>query len=117
MDNSGSILRFFRENPRGTTGNIGFMINSSSTVYIPGYSTNGTLSTVSGTGQISVSSDIRLKSNITDVPSGALDIVKQLIPREFTWNSDPTSSTTRGFIAQEVEKVLPVAVDGKKYEY
>jgi hypothetical protein len=41
----------------------------------------------------------------------------QLKPREYKWLADPSQSINRGFIAQEVETILPTAVDGKKYEY
>jgi len=49
-------------------------------------------------------SDRRLKKDITTI-TGAVDTVKQLIGRSFTWKEGDTKSF--GIIAQEVETILP----------
>jgi hypothetical protein len=63
-------------------------------------------------------SDIKLKHHIRTIPS-ALDKVKQLRGVEFLWKKNNQPSI--GFIAQEVEEVLPVAVgnanDTKTIDY
>jgi hypothetical protein len=46
----------------------------------------------------------------------ASTMVKNLKPTRFTFNASP-GTVHMGFIAQDVEKVVPEAVDGKKYEY
>ena len=56
----------------------------------------------------STASDIRLKTNIQNV-SSSLDKVKKLRPVEFDWLVD-RDNHEYGFIAQEVEKVIPEIV-------
>jgi hypothetical protein len=46
----------------------------------------------------------------------ATEKLLSLKPARFAFKSDPTV-THIGFIAQDVETVIPEAVDGKKYEY
>ena len=53
-------------------------------------------------------SDAKLKRKIVDIED-AEEIVRGLRPRYFEWEDDPDKSQA-GFIAQEVEKVLPSAV-------
>jgi len=53
-------------------------------------------------------SDVRLKKDIKPIVS-ALDKVKNLNGVSFTWKKDNKKSI--GFIAQEVEQVLPELVD------
>jgi hypothetical protein len=63
-------------------------------------------------GNISSSSDARLKSNVRDL-TGALDMVRQLQPKRFTMNN----KADFGFIAQEALPVVPevVNVDANGY--
>ena len=56
----------------------------------------------------SVGSDIKLKKDIS-VVENAIDKINQLNGVEFTWKKDDTRSA--GVIAQDVEKVLPQAVE------
>lgn len=94
-----------------------FAINSSGTIFLPAYTTNGTVSTTGGNGQLSASSDSRIKDNIeyvTDTQQG-LNQVLQLKPATFCYKT--SSDKYFGFIAQDVETVLPLAVDGKKHQY
>jgi hypothetical protein len=90
-----------------STVNAGFALS--------GYTSSGTLST-SSTGVVSTASDARIKSNIVYISSNATSCIMALKPATFTLNSDPTT-VKLGFIAQDVETVIPQAVDGKKYEY
>ena len=46
--------------------------------------------------------------------SGGINTVKLLQPRNFTWKSDPDSILTHGFIAHELDEVIPEAVFGVK---
>jgi hypothetical protein len=61
-------------------------------------------------------SDRRLKENIMNIPSDiALDKVKSLRPVTFNWRDDIFNESARGqsdvgFIAQEVESIIPYAV-------
>ena len=54
-------------------------------------------------------SDVRLKENIETIHNG-LEKVKQLRGVTFTWKSNPEYGTKYGFIAQELEKVIPELV-------
>ena len=54
-------------------------------------------------------SDQRLKKNVTDL-SGSLDKIKQLRGVNFEWIDERTSGNNIGFIAQEVESVIPEVV-------
>jgi hypothetical protein len=94
----------------------GLSISSSQIIKISSYTTNGAVSTISGTGTLSVSSDRRIKTNIQYMNDDATSKILALKPARFELMSDP-SNTQLGFIAQDVETVIPEAVDGKKYEY
>jgi hypothetical protein len=57
-------------------------------------------------------SDYRLKENIVDITDG-ITKVKQLKPRRFNFKTE-ADQTVDGFIAHEVESVVPSAVVGEK---
>ena len=59
-----------------------------------------------------ISSDERLKKNITDIADGQLAKINALKVRTFEWKNTDTmyAGTQEGFIAQEVESVIPEAV-------
>jgi hypothetical protein len=97
-------------------GNIGIGINApTSKLYVNG---DITANSVAGT------SDLRFKTNIRSI-SSALSKVKSLRGVYFNWNQkafpekDFSDKTELGFIAQEVEKVLPevVSKDKTREEY
>ena len=71
--------------------------------------TSGTIS-----GDFNDTSDIGLKENITDL-TGGLSIIKQLKPRNFDWKEDGKGTGVAGFVAQEVETILPKEVVGDSY--
>jgi hypothetical protein len=64
------------------------------------YATNGTIQT----------SDARLKENVNNLSYGLADILK-LRPVSFTWIAQPQQGTKLGFIAQEVQPILPETVN------
>jgi hypothetical protein len=75
---------------------------------------------VSGAGQIFATStsitaisDITLKENIKPLETGLNEVMK-LQPRRFDWKNGDGKNIA-GFIAQEVEEVLPDLVDESKY--
>jgi hypothetical protein len=74
-----------------------------------------------GSTTFTVSSDIRLKTNVQPL-SGSLDTLLKLRGVTFEWKNpsehDDHRGLQRGFIAQEVEKVIPewVGVDGKGFK-
>ncbi|MFA4890705.1 MAG: tail fiber domain-containing protein, partial [Candidatus Paceibacterota bacterium] len=73
-------------------------------------SANATGCTLADGGTISCSSDINLKKNITDMGYG-LDTLMSLRPVEYNWKSEADGNAkSLGFIAQEIEGVLPKLV-------
>jgi hypothetical protein len=85
------------------------------TVFFPVY-TNGTANFINSTGQINNTSDRRAKTDIVYMTEPATDTLLALKPARFAFKISPTE-THLGFIAQDVETLIPEAVDGKKYEY
>lgn len=73
----------------------------------------GSIENLNGTSvRYNTSSDYRLKENIVSI-DGAFDRIKQLMPRRFNFIND-AEFTIDGFIAHEVQDVVPEAVSGKK---
>ena len=71
----------------------------------------GTISTGSGSTSYNTSSDYRLKDNIVPM-IGALDKISQLKPVTYKWKAD--GSDGQGFIAHELQEVVPQCVYGEK---
>ena len=71
----------------------------------------GGISVTATAASFNTSSDYRLKENCAPL-TGGLATVGQLSPCEFTWKSD--GSIGRGFIAHELQAVVPEAVSGEK---
>ena len=68
--------------------------------------------TISATGGANYLSDVRHKKNVKDLTTG-LDAVEKLRPVTFEWKAPKDKGmegTQTGFIAQEVEKILPSTV-------
>lgn len=86
------------------------------TVTIPGYTSNGALSTISSNGTLSVTSDARLKTPLTPFLSSVMPIINSITPGNYEFLAEPGTKKA-GFIAQDIEQHIPEAVDGKKYEY
>lgn len=69
---------------------------------------------ISGSGtNYNVTSDYRLKSNIAPL-SNAITKLKQIAPKTYTWTNHPNVGTVYGFIAHELQAVIPQAVTGEK---
>lgn len=105
---SGATTIVFGDNITGTTAN---------TVYVPDLIIDGLTSTdllaTDANGKIiaGFTSDIRLKKNIVDLPS-ALDVIKNLrgVAFEYIEESNIGSGIRFGFIAQEVQEIVPELV-------
>ena len=82
--------------------------------FIHNSTTVGTIKYATGATQYNTSSDYRLKENITCL-TGAITRVKQLTPKRFNFKID-SSVTVDGFLAHEVDSIVPEAVDGTKDE-
>ncbi len=78
------------------------------------YNPNGNVGKISVSGSNTsyvTSSDYRLKENIVPM-TGALDVVSALKPVTYTWKVD--GSEGQGFIAHELQEVVPDCVSGEK---
>jgi hypothetical protein len=73
--------------------------------------TRGTIQTTSTNTVYNTTSDYRLKQNITPM-TGALAKVTQLKPSNYKWKVD--GSDGQGFIAHELQSVIPECVTGEK---
>jgi hypothetical protein len=73
--------------------------------------TPGAISTTNNATTYATTSDYRLKENIAPM-TGALATVAQLKPCTYTWKTDGSSG--QGFIAHELQEVVPDAVVGEK---
>ncbi len=62
-------------------------------------------------GNFNDTSDRALKSNIKTIPNG-LGMIEKLNPVTFNWDVKVNNQPSAGFIAQEVEEVLPDLVNG-----
>jgi hypothetical protein len=71
----------------------------------------GLISTTGSSTTYATSSDYRLKHDIQPM-SGALTKVAQLKPVTYKWNADDSQS--QGFIAHELQEVVPECVTGEK---
>jgi hypothetical protein len=100
-----AINGFTIKNSSATFGPYLYFVNSAGNV--AGYVIQNGTTTVSYT----TSSDYRLKENIVPM-TGALDKVIQLKPVTYTWKAD--GSNGQGFIAHELQEVVPDAVTGEK---
>ena len=65
-------------------------------------------------GDFNDTSDEKLKQNIKDVSEG-ISIIKKLRPVIFDWKDTDKGNGLGGFIAQEVQKILPNDVMGEEY--
>jgi hypothetical protein len=98
-----------------TNPNKYFRINGTGSIEIisSDYSTN--IFTLTNAGVLSTpgggTSDARVKNNITYITSSTYDIVSQLQPVSFEFNSNP-GITRHGFIAQDVLEIKPDLVLG-----
>jgi hypothetical protein len=116
----------FRANPTGTGGSMQvalsttgggtpFLLNTTADTNIINFyrsSTNvGTISVTTSSTSYNTSSDYRLKENVAPM-TGALAKVAQLKPVTYTWKS--TGETSQGFIAHELQAVVPDCVTGEK---
>ena len=97
---------------RGINGNVVAISNTSGNLTVSGGATFG--GDVAVTGALSWSSDIRLKDNVTYLSAEhSLGIIRQLKPTSWNWKKDGKASF--GFIAQEVQPIIPEMVTNGEY--
>lgn len=103
----------------GATGRALGLGTSSTTAkilasFINGNGTVGSIQTSGTATSYVTSSDYRLKENVVDVTDG-ITRIKQLDPKRFNFTADATT-TVDGFLAHEVQSVVPEAVHGTHNE-
>ncbi len=76
------------------------------------YTTIGSIALSSSSTAFNTSSDYRLKENVVKI-TGALDRISKLRPSRFNFISD-ADKTVDGFLAHEVEEIVPEAITGEK---
>ena len=74
--------------------------------------TVGSISVTSSATAYNTSSDYRLKENVVEL-TGALDRISQLKPSRFNFIAD-AETTVDGFLAHEVQDIVPEAITGEK---
>jgi hypothetical protein len=127
IDSSGNLLINATASPAGHKGIYTYNPNSGSNTNLSNIGTSsgtayhwtflmnttevGSIRTTSSATTYATSSDYRLKENIAPM-TGALAVVAQLNPCTYTWKVD--GSAGQGFIAHELQAVLPDAVTGEK---
>ena len=75
----------------------------------------GRITSDGSTTTYATSSDHRLKENVEDM-TGAIDRVKQLLPKRFNFINDDTNTLVDGFLAHEAQSVVAEAVSGTHNE-
>jgi len=102
-----NALGIYAASDGGTYTFAQFLLYGTSTV-VGSITSNGTTTTYN------TSSDYRLKENVVKM-TGALDRVSQLKPSRFNFIAD-ADTTVDGFLAHEVQEIVPEAITGQKDE-
>jgi hypothetical protein len=84
-------------------------------IHNTGLNTVGSITQNGSNASFNTSSDYRLKENV-DYAWDATTRLKQLKPAKFNWIRDETNTLQDGFLAHEVEDIVPEAVKGTKDE-
>ena len=84
---------------------FGYWVNSSA-------SNVGSIKYTSTGSTFNTTSDARLKENIQPI-ADATDKLMSMKPVTHTWIADPEAPSVHGFIAQEMQEVVPEAVSGE----
>jgi len=105
---AGAVLSY---RSSGVAGIFGRTDNGETVRFTNNSNTVGSISTTGSATAYNTSSDYRLKHDIAPM-IGALAKVAQLKPVTYKWNSD--NSESQGFIAHELQEVVPECVTGEK---
>jgi hypothetical protein len=117
VQNAGGTAGYFEQTNAGGYNLVLRTVSNGGTWYFQQFATyptnteNGRITSNGSNVQYVTSSDYRLKENITPL-SGGLDRVAKLKPVTYKWKESGLDG--EGFIAHELQEVIPEAVDGKK---
>ncbi len=100
----GGVIKYTRQNNTSSQAPLVFFTNSGGVV--------GSVQTTNSATSYNTSSDYRLKENVVEM-TDALDRVSQLKPSRFNFISD-VDKTVDGFLAHEVQDIVPEAITGEK---
>ena len=110
FDHSGAVRFLTATNNGGSSGTVAFQFNN-----------DGTAEKSSGAGDWASTSDVRLKKNVEDLNIDALNVLNTLRPVEFNWkneelhnNPKDSNGKSYGFLADEIETVMPQLVTTSK---
>ena len=106
-----SVTEGLTYTPFGINNNAGGVGASNSIIFARNGTQTGSITVTGTVTAYNTSSDYRLKDNIVPM-IGALDKVAQLNPVTYTWITDGSSG--QGFIAHELQSVVPECVSGEK---
>jgi len=117
-DEANFIARFVNDgnnvNRLGIFVQTGTDDGSGTNVFFAAYDGDGTetgqLRSVSGTFQLTDTSDERLKQDIVDTTVSGLTSVNSMKVRDFAYKRNPTQTIKAGFVAQELQTVFSSAV-------
>lgn len=73
----------------------------------------GNISISTTATSFNTTSDYRLKENITSIDD-PIALIKRLKPSTWDWKNEPSALPGNGFIAHELQEVIPAAVTGEK---
>ena len=106
LNSSGGVINIGNDS---VSQNINMGTNGTRTITI-GKDTNDTSlflkGNITATGEFGSESDVRLKKDILTIDN-SLEKVNNLTGVTFKWKADPNEKLVMGFIAQEVEEVVP----------
>jgi hypothetical protein len=112
---SGGAKTFFRTAGSGNYGSGNgdmYILRENEAAYL-----HFDTSALTVTGDLVDSSDENLKENITDMGATyGLTTIASLRPRKFDWKEEDKGNGVSGFIAQEVQTVLPNDVNGSPHD-
>jgi hypothetical protein len=114
VDPSASVSGIRLSNPTSAQSIFSTAPNTGAFTAIAFFNGNGQVGRIDTSGSSTVyvtSSDYRLKEDIAPM-TGALDKIAQLKPVTFTWKTDGADG--QGFIAHELQEVVPDCVVGDK---
>jgi hypothetical protein len=91
----------------------GFVPNAHA-VFLAGTTHSGDIrSNANNATSYNTSSDYRLKRDVVDIENG-IELIRELRPKRFRFIDDPSDTVFDGFLAHEVQDIVPVAVSGAK---
>jgi len=103
-----SSIQFYTTTVNNTNPTERMRIGSSGNVNINNLSASSDVQTDASKNLITTS-DARLKNEIGLIDESGIGVIKQIIPKYFSWKNDENNNQQLGFFAQDIYPVLPEA--------